>query len=210
MDADVEWYIPCFEATGKVNTTLPPEDPSSCMNFNLDNLSLQHRERLAVIAGHFEWGVWGGSTTPSIFVMIREPIARTLSLYYERVFPQWRMSFNTLGVSQVEYLMTQFYGSAYSRYRDEGMSNTACKMLCGMNYHKVREHKRHSFAKHVTWLHQGRFPNETIPDGQPSTQQSLERLSHTVVGLTERLGFPSEIEYHASILVQVGGDSAGS
>ena len=45
----------------------------------------------------------------------------TLRLFYEDA---------GLPLEDLEFLLGHFYGSAWSRYRDEGLADTACKMLC--------------------------------------------------------------------------------
>lgn len=44
---------------------------------------------------------------------------RVISFYYERVLPHTQCRLNDLAVEDLEFLMQNFYGSAYSRFRDE-------------------------------------------------------------------------------------------
>ena len=95
---------------------------------------------------------------PRVLVMLREPVERTISFYYERIYQSWEamtkgkqraMNLNDLPLEDLEFLLGHFYGSAWSRYRDEGLADTACKMLCGLNVHKgrtpeqVAQHQQH-------------------------------------------------------------------
>ena len=71
------------------------------------------------------------------------------------------MNLNDLLLEDLEFLLGYFYGSAWSRYRDEGLADTACKMLCGLNVHKgrtpeqVAQHQQHQqqdpAAARVRW-----------------------------------------------------------
>ena len=97
------------------------------------------REDAAVIAGHFQWNAWDalpsllhrrpdvknlsseaeGPLSVACFVMLREPVSRTISFYYERIFPRTKIALNAMNPIELERLVTTFFGSAYSKYRDE-------------------------------------------------------------------------------------------
>jgi len=142
--------------------------------------------RLAVLAGHFQWGVWGeplftapaglgrAAPVPRVFVMLREPVERTISFYYERVAPYTKRSLNDLAADDLDDLLAHFRGSAFSRWRDEGLADTACKMLLGLNVHK------------------GRRPEEVPPGTAEAAAAAVDpeaavaRLSLSVVGLLHR------------------------
>ena len=69
---------------------------------------------------------------PRVLVMLREPVERTISFYYERIYQSWEamtkgkqraMNLNDLPLEDLEFLLGHFYGSAWSRYRDEGLAD---------------------------------------------------------------------------------------
>jgi hypothetical protein len=131
LKVGASYYVPCFDpenASGPL-IHLPPfhangGHPASCMSFDLAPVNETARQKLAVIAGHFQWGVWWEgvespskkiftssarvqekssaavlppklkmAVTPRVFVMLREPVERTISLYYERLFPYTQVHF---------------------------------------------------------------------------------------------------------------------
>jgi len=53
------------------------------------------------------------------FTMLRDPVDRVISLYYERAYPFTNKAINDLDPEYLDYLMREFYGSGYSTYRDE-------------------------------------------------------------------------------------------
>jgi hypothetical protein len=170
------------------------------MSFDTLPVPTNARDELAVIAGHFEWGVWkssrsqaecssanvrqGGlsskhpvglqSIIPRIFVMLREPIERTISLYYERLFPEIKISLNSLSLEDLDFYLINFRGSAFSAWRDEGFSDSTCRMLCGANVHKGK-------APHEVSEAEAASAKALIND-----RVAISRLHSTVVGLTHR------------------------
>jgi hypothetical protein len=123
-----------------------------------------------VIGGHFEWGAdaWGhGRREEDIrcFVMLREPLSRAISFYYERVFPDSKKAFGELSVEELEWYMVNWRGSAFSRWRDEGMSNAAFKMLGGGGGN----------------IHKGRYPHET--DARAEAEAETKMAAEAVLGL---------------------------
>ena len=124
---------------------------------------------------------------PRVLVMLREPVERTISFYYERIYQSWEamtkgkqraMNLNDLPLEDLEFLLGHFYGSAWSRYRDEGLADTACKMLCGLNVHKGRtpEQVQQEAAERKAAGHR-----EEVDEAL-----ALRRLGLAVVGLTHR------------------------
>ena len=126
---------------------------------------------------------------PRVLVMLREPVERTISFYYERIYQSWEamtkgkqraMNLNDLPLEDLEFLLGHFYGSAWSRYRDEGLADTACKMLCGLNVHKGRTPEQ--VAQHQQ--HQQQDP--AAARSEVDAALALRRLGASVVGLTHR------------------------
>ncbi|KAJ8612761.1 hypothetical protein CTAYLR_010395 [Chrysophaeum taylorii] len=135
----VAFYVPCYDADAVYH------QDERCYAFDLENASLANggdRAELAVVAGHFQWGVWGRADHPACFTMVRHPVDRAISLYYERVFQRdddlGGRRLNDLQPDYFQWLLEEFKGSAFGKYRDEGMCDAACKMLLGLNLHKGR------------------------------------------------------------------------
>jgi hypothetical protein len=185
-----KFHVPCYspiDGSGP-HIHLLPEDEGSCMNFDLSQHSENEKSQLSVLAGHFQWGVWHDristsshnpsslllTTTPRVFIMFRDPIKRSISLYYERLYPMINVMMNDVSAEDFHYYLTSFKGSSYSRWRDEGFLNSTCRMICGANIHK------------------GKYPKDITPAQQQealsliSLEVSLRRLSLSVVGLTDQ------------------------
>jgi hypothetical protein len=148
------FLIPGRSSTGE---RLGARDPAHTMQFDLSQVQTSERENLAILGGHFQWGVWEElpsslqspkTVTPSelkfvehpgfsCLVFLREPAARVISMYYERIYPlNGQIKLSELSLSVLEGYLQNWYGSAFGKWRDEGLSNAACKMLCGANTHK--------------------------------------------------------------------------
>ena len=148
---------------------------------------------------------------PRILVMLREPVGRTISFYYERIFPSWEglgydgpRNMNDLALEDMNLLLAHFKGSAWSRFRDEGLADTACKMLCGANIHKGRtpeqmatkeaEGARYKEQSHrdvsESHLEDEKREDHHYAHHRPLVEVdevvALRRLKLSVVGLTER------------------------
>ena len=159
------FYVPCWDADGS-----GPHLDRRCLAFDASAVPRDRRARLAVLAGHFQWGVWralpgwaepaaarravadggGGDAAAArddddddargvgCFVMLREPIERAISLYYERAYPHTERRINELPLDEWARLVAEFRGSAWATFRDEGLGDAACKMLCGAERDKGR------------------------------------------------------------------------
>ena len=197
------FHIPCFDpinASGPIINLPPGTHRASCMSFDLAPVPGVYRNQLAVLAGHFAWGVWhqrlpnrrlsvDGSSereqlpvhsrpnplpvaaVPRVFLMLREPVSRVVSLYYERLEPQTQVPLNALPEDELAFYLKKFRGSAHSRWRDEGFQNAACKMLCGLHAHKGKEPSEVDAAAAAA---------------QVNTILAVVRLQLCVVGLTHR------------------------
>mmetsp|Transcript_3048 Transcript_3048/g.5766 ORF Transcript_3048/g.5766 Transcript_3048/m.5766 type:complete len:1031 (+) Transcript_3048:82-3174(+) len=143
-----------------------------CETFSLENFPPERLEDVPLIAGHFEWGVWQQlhARDAICFTMMRHPVSRVISFYYERVYDHSGVLLNDLPLETLSFYLEHWRGSAFGKYRDEGMSNAACKMLCGLSQYK------------------GLTPEEAPRkyDGPPCTEQlAIERLGKCVVGIQE-------------------------
>lgn len=112
--------------------------------------------------------------------MLRHPVDRAISLFYERVFPREDLDFgntmiNALSPTRLNFIIEQFRGSAWGMYRDEGFSNSLCKMLLGQNHFKGKT------PAELNW--------EDIEKGESTVKEeggigrAIERLDQCVVGL---------------------------
>ncbi|KAH8051866.1 hypothetical protein JL721_11010 [Aureococcus anophagefferens] len=136
----------------------------------------------------FDWGVWDdlesydAAAPPPCFTMVRHPVDRAVSLYYERVYQRDDIGgarVNDLPLGEFEWLLRAFKGSAFSRYRDEGFCDAMCKNTLGLS------------------LHRGRLPEDV--DARRAAEPALfaayeadldaglavDRLRHCVVGLQD-------------------------
>ncbi|GMI18011.1 hypothetical protein TrLO_g14545 [Triparma laevis f. longispina] len=180
------FYIPCYTADGIYH------EDFSCYSFDLRNASRVNggeNDNLAVVAGHMQWDVWNQQQkgmnsfkgkTPNCLVMLRHPVDRAISLFYERVFPREDLDFgstmiNALSPTRLNFIIEQFRGSAWGMYRDEGFSNSLCKMLLGQNHFKGKT------PAELNW--------EDIEKGESAVKEeggigrAIERLDQCVVGL---------------------------
>ncbi|GMI21106.1 hypothetical protein TeGR_g3842 [Tetraparma gracilis] len=141
LEMEQGFYVPCYDKDGTY------WEDMRCYSFDLKNASaLNGGEKgdLGVVAGHFDWDVWGGldsfdGDVPPCLVMVRHPVDRAVSLYYERLYPREDFGgrkVNELEVEEWEWLLREFKGSAFSMYRDEGLCDTLCSTLLGRSLHR--------------------------------------------------------------------------
>lgn len=81
-------------------------------------LMLYHRDELP-----------SASTRPSCFTILRDPVERAISFYYERAYPFYQRAINDFTPQELESLIREFYGSAWSKYRDEVSSLLPDRMI---------------------------------------------------------------------------------
>ena len=142
-----------------------------CYTFDYSNKSLDVADAV-VMGGHFNWGFWENQAVPprndlACFTLSRHPVSRVISFYYERVYSLTKRTLNDLSVEELVHLLERFRGSGFGKWRDEGMSNAACKMLSG--------------ARVFT----GRTPTEAIQEVSWSFEEASPRLASCIVGLQE-------------------------
>jgi hypothetical protein len=161
------------------------------MTFNLLS-DVAHQRPTQILAGHFEWGVWNHISEPprhvSCFITLRDPVARVLSLYYERLFSLTRVPISSLSAEELETYMIAFVGGGKdgTQLRDEGFSNGAVKALSSANVHK------------------GRYHNTEAPIHRPlSFSLALKRMEQCVVGIQEDWHGTTEVLRHWFPWIQV-------
>lgn len=112
---------------------LPCHGGVDCMTFNLRQASASEN----LFGGHFAYGAWEELGFPRAYVSTiqRHPVARAISYYYERVYPQNGIKLNDLPARDLRTVLNFWRGSAYSLWRDEGLSDAGCKMVCGVKTH---------------------------------------------------------------------------
>ena len=167
--------IPCQHGLHCMTFTLNADDRDAFLDNDSSYLLPYLSRGPSIVAGHFEWGSWNAlglqDDDIACYTTARDPLRRALSLYYERLYPaNGRKRFGELTTQELEYYLMQWRGSAHGRWRDEGMSNAACRMFCGQNNLK------------------GRLPNAARLDrNEPCTFEIARlRLSQCVVGMQEK------------------------
>jgi hypothetical protein len=147
----VTFFIPCYNRV-------------SCKVYSLTNHS-RTAQKTAVLAGHFQWGVQNDLPSAkqfACFTTLRDPVQRTVSYYYERIYPSYPVRISTLQPQDLDTLLGSFvriadeHGadlkapvadgsvlSLLSKYlarkgtiMDEGPANTLTRMLSGNNQRK--------------------------------------------------------------------------
>ncbi|GBG27133.1 Hypothetical Protein FCC1311_033562 [Hondaea fermentalgiana] len=130
-------YKAVFEAAFRMpDAFLPCHGGVPCMTFSMSDAPPSS----SVIGGHFEFGAWKPLLSPGAqaycVTIQRHPVARVISFYYERVFPSLQVRLNELPEANLTFVMEQWRGSAFGRWRDEGLSNAGCKMMCGIREYR--------------------------------------------------------------------------
>ncbi|GMI39597.1 hypothetical protein TrCOL_g5034 [Triparma columacea] len=164
------FYLPCYYGDG-----LYYED-YRCYSFDTSNATEENggrRGELAVMGGHFQWGEWEDYQDPRCLVMVRDPVERAISLYYERVYTRedhlgGRM-LNELTREEWRFILEEWRGSAWGMYRDEGFKDSMCKMLLG------ESHFRGKRPEEVDWERVGRM---RLDGGE-----AMKRMGKCVVGM---------------------------
>ena len=110
--------------------------------------------------------------------MLRNPIDRAISLYYERVYPSTQRLLSSLAPEELETLTASFVGSARGRWRDEGLGNSLCRMLCSASFRR------------------GRLPMDQLVPKPLDLGLAQARLRRSLVGVVERMGDTWDILAH--------------
>lgn len=157
--------------------------------------------QVSIVAGHFQWGVWQtlpscGAGAPAVdvdcavagFVMMRHPVERVVSQYYERVYstatsPHHHVHLNELSEEALAELMRTF---RWGRWRednavvlvDEGMSDVYCRSLLGRRTTSGRVLHDDERDRTITISSAVRGPGDV--------DEALRRLNRLVVGLQDR------------------------
>ena len=103
--------------------------------------ALMRMQRAAIIGGHFTYDIepilLRGRRGLVCLTLVREPVARMISYYYERIFPRSRMSLLEASPERVRVMLASHrteLGSAGTQIgvaHDEGAVNTTLKTMCG-------------------------------------------------------------------------------
>ena len=140
----VGFFVPCYDGGGVYR------EDERCYAFDLSNATAASGgapPALAATAGHFNWGVWDALPSskhdpPPCLSLVRHPIDRAISLFYERVYQRddhlGGRRLNDWSVSDFEWLLGAFKGSAFSMWRDEGFCDQVCKNLLGLAINRGR------------------------------------------------------------------------
>jgi len=178
----VGFFVPCYDGGGVYR-----EDERGYA-FDLSNATAAYSggapADLAAVAGHFNWGVWEtmpstSMNPPPCLSLVRHPVDRAISLFYERVFQDDRLGgkrLNSYSLGDFEWLLKEWKGSAFSMWRDEGFGDQVCKNLLGLAINRGRT------PRAVEEL-----PAEVRRRAASSLDAvlAIERLEQCVVGLQE-------------------------
>lgn len=90
----------------------------------------------AIVAGHFSYDLapilLSGGKTFACVTMVREPLSRIISYYYERIYPAWgRRNLSLADPALVRDKLSTFRISSQQGVHDEGAINTTWGVLCG-------------------------------------------------------------------------------
>lgn len=159
-ELEVEAFVPCY-------SDIP------CPTFDLASIPERRRENIAIVAGHFDWQVldeldvkdrWSRESGRqfSCFTLMREPVARFISYYYDRVYKpcpfrlgelsahdvqwifdnfvfMWGSGKGKRGVPVVECLQSYMAGKHGAIIVDEGPADALAKLFSGANVNKGEE-----------------------------------------------------------------------
>jgi hypothetical protein len=119
LELGAAFFVPCYDAQGRMDRTYV-----SCHKWGIEaHTTLEERTSLAVVAGHFPWGVRhelpAAQGRAQCFTILRDPVERIISFYYERVQPFTGKGLGEIDIGELDFLMREFYGSAFGRFRDE-------------------------------------------------------------------------------------------
>eukprot|EP00611_Tribonema_gayanum_P013161 TRINITY_DN2395_c3_g2_i2.p1 TRINITY_DN2395_c3_g2~~TRINITY_DN2395_c3_g2_i2.p1 ORF type:complete len:397 (+),score=169.24 TRINITY_DN2395_c3_g2_i2:122-1192(+) len=177
------YFGPCFDGY-QYNPT-----PKSCLRFDLATVPEEQRAQLEVIALHprHGWGAWrelpavATEADVSCFFMVRHPVERVISYYYDRVATTLsEPRLNALSPAALRDVMLTTYGTSAAKlddgtppfFTDEGMVDAGCKLL------------------NEAVVHTGREINEFTQEPVHALPYTLElaqsRLNRCVVGLLDR------------------------
>jgi hypothetical protein len=200
--------VPCYSNLSCFVFDLPTHQPASlgpAERLPLPETALFYVKRdlsqVSIVAGHFQWGVW--QTLPSCgagaaacnedcavagFVMMRHPVERVMSQYYERIYstatsPHFNVPLNELSEEALAELMLTF---RWGRWRednavvlvDEGLSDVYCRSLLARRTTSGR-------VLHGDERDQ-RIAISSAVQGPGDVDEALRRLNQVVVGLQDR------------------------
>ena len=114
--------------------------------------------------------------------MVRHPVDRAISFYYERVYQREDLGgvvLNDLALGDFEWLLRSFKGSAFSRYRDDGMCDAMCKATLNLGLYRGRSEADLAAARRA------RPDLFAAYDAPLDAPEAVRRQSHCVVGLQD-------------------------
>jgi hypothetical protein len=134
-----------------LNCYIPGKGGLPHMTFDLSGLSASEKSNLQVLAGHFDWDIVEDEemaevvseqrTVAQCFTMLRHPVDRAISFFYERVYPVVKKTISAYaetedGPALLDLLIRGFVGTAQGLLRDEGMSDTLTRQLSSASYRR--------------------------------------------------------------------------
>lgn len=172
------WNNPFGDQVGSLGVTL---DASGAISTASEEQQKQKQQREHL------WPL----VDPACLIMVRHPVDRAISLYYERVFQRTDevggKMINELDLDYWKWILEEFKGSAWSRYRDEGLCDTMCKMLLSKSYHRGK------FPEEVNFLKSQIGEEFSAP---LNMTQAIENLDKCVVGIQNDWQLSKEVIWH--------------
>eukprot|EP01041_Mallomonas_annulata_P002467 gene2467-4787_t len=155
-------FVPCHGTVHCVTVTLnnnrndhnhnhSPEpaadpDPITTPTLSSQPTSSKDLHNVSVVAGHFFWDVWKdlpnfhGDDVPACFVMLRHPVVRAISYYYQRCYDSdtcitYGKMLNEISPQELEMFVVASRNANYMAdnvtmmVTDEGLEDAACRVM---------------------------------------------------------------------------------
>lgn len=217
----LQYFVPCYA-------------PASCtvydFSFNLqDNGSRTRAAALhnaSIIAGHFSYDLapilMSGGRTFTCVTLVREPLGRIISYYYERIYPVWdRRNLSRANPALLRGKLSLFHGTKKGAH-DEGAINTTWGILCGnarasrgecsladaterlqtkclVGVHERRQETCSLFNRALPWLQWNCTANMHAHPGLP--HESVSELPAPIKGVLHQLAEPTDLPLYATALI---------
>ena len=198
----LQYAVPCY-------------DPLHCETFDLSNtwetsdrnkmISIEHEINLdlrnvSVVGGHFSWGEWKKLPTlsnygemPSCFIMVREPVDRIISFYYQRIYNSTGKHMRNFTADELNKVLVSSFGGVRKLINgelkaylfDEGMSNDpVCRAILGAKETTGSfidtdiEKNRTPLEQPISLIRAKRNANKCIIGSQEHMEETKLVLSH--------------------------------
>ncbi len=208
----LEYFIPCHDGMSCLIFRLPTFTSRSIADIPMINNLKQYSRfnknpentrpltyGLSILSGHFYWDVWHElpqchqalqepsrqPCEPSVFIMGRDPVARVMSYYHQRLFLEETSGFHNRPINSFskEEWENVIIHQRFARYLDkanttimivdEGMNDASCRAILNL--------------KTTSGVTSDEMQSEIPPAiSAEQTQLAIERVRKSVVGVLER------------------------